>query len=386
MKFGEIAQCVNDRVDDPKAAGVDRYVGLEHLDPESLSVRRWGTPDDVESTKLRFKPGDIIFGKRRAYQRKLAVADFEGICSAHAMVLRAKPDAVFPEFLPFFMQSDPFMERAIAISVGSLSPTINWKTLAEEEFTLPPLEAQRRLSTALQAARACRESFLETQRAIEATRRSLLFSIFRPRRGPADHFPAHWRRVRVGEAGDTQVGIRKHPGSLQGQNMRPYLRVANVLDGWIDWRDLMEINVPDQDLVRCTLRDGDILINKGNSMSLVGRSAVFRSRGSDCFFQDHLMRFRAHAHVHVGFTQAYFQHLLYTLQFTRIAVASTSIATIPSDSFEALPFPLPPLEEQHAIVQQIDGVLWASGQLGARLAEQEKLSRRLSAAMSGMQP
>ena len=138
VKFGELANCINDRVDDPSTAGVDRYVGLEHLDPESLTIRRWGSPEDVESTKLRFIPGDIIFGKRRAYQRKLAVADFEGICSAHAMVLRAKPAIVLPEFLAFFMQSNLFMERAVEISVGSLSPTINWKTLAQQEFELPP--------------------------------------------------------------------------------------------------------------------------------------------------------------------------------------------------------------------------------------------------------
>lgn len=157
VKFGEIVECVNDRVDDPAKAGVERYVGLEHLDPENLTIRRWGTPDEVESTKLRFKPGDIIFGKRRAYQRKLAVADFEGICSAHAMVLRAKPDRVLPEFLPFFMQSDLFMERAVAISVGSLSPTINWKTLAAEEFALPPLEEQHRLAGMLASLEEVRQ-------------------------------------------------------------------------------------------------------------------------------------------------------------------------------------------------------------------------------------
>ena len=74
VRFDQLAVNVNDRVDDPKTAGVDRYVGLEHLDPESLRIRRWGTPDDVEATKLRFRAGDIIFGRRRAYQRKLAVA------------------------------------------------------------------------------------------------------------------------------------------------------------------------------------------------------------------------------------------------------------------------------------------------------------------------
>src|SRR3712207_6712647 len=115
-----MAENVNDRVDDPAEAGVEYYVGLEHLDPESLKIRRWGKPTDVEATKLRFQPGDIIFGRRRAYQRKLAVAEFEGICSAHAMVVRARPERVLPEFLPFLIMSDRFMNRAVEISVGSL--------------------------------------------------------------------------------------------------------------------------------------------------------------------------------------------------------------------------------------------------------------------------
>lgn len=84
-RFDEIALNVTERVDDPSSAGVDRYVGLEHLDPGSLTVNRWGTPDRVEAQKLRFQPGDVIFGRRRAYQKKVARADFEGICSAHAL-------------------------------------------------------------------------------------------------------------------------------------------------------------------------------------------------------------------------------------------------------------------------------------------------------------
>ena len=153
FSFDQMAVLVKDRIDNPAEATVDRYVGLEHLDSDSLKIRRWGEPSDVEATKLLFKSGDIIFGRRRVYQRKLAVADFDGICSAHAMVLRAKPKVVLPEFLPFFMQSDLFMERALEISVGSLSPTINWKTLAKQEFALPPLEEQRRIAEALQTSR-----------------------------------------------------------------------------------------------------------------------------------------------------------------------------------------------------------------------------------------
>lgn len=150
MAFGAFAESIGERAE-PKDAQEEIYVGLEHLDPQCLHIRRWGKGSDVTGTKLRFRKGDIIFGRRRAYQRKLAVAEFDGICSAHAMVVRARPDKVLPEFLPFLMMSDRFMNRAVEISVGSLSPTINWTTLKLEEFDLPPLDQQRRIAEILWA-------------------------------------------------------------------------------------------------------------------------------------------------------------------------------------------------------------------------------------------
>ena len=150
MAFGEFAESIGERAE-PRDAQEEIYVGLEHLDPQCLHIRRWGKGSDVIGGKLRFRKGDIIFGKRRAYQRKLAVAEFGGICSAHAMVIRARPDKVLPEFLPFLMMSDRFMNRAVEISVGSLSPTINWTTLKLETFDLPPLDQQRRIAEILWA-------------------------------------------------------------------------------------------------------------------------------------------------------------------------------------------------------------------------------------------
>lgn len=163
-RFDQMATNVNIRIDNPSESGMEHYVGLEHLDADSLKIRRWGTPDDVEATKLMFKKGDIIFGRRRAYQRKLGVAEFDGICSAHAMVLRAKPEVVLPEFLPFFMQSDLFMNRAVEISVGSLSPTINWKTMAAQEFALPSMEEQKRLVELIGSIAALEEELRTAER------------------------------------------------------------------------------------------------------------------------------------------------------------------------------------------------------------------------------
>ena len=176
MAFGDFAQSIGDRTE-PKDAQEVIYVGLEHIDPQCLHIRRWGKGSDVIGGKLRFSKGDIIFGKRRAYQRKLAVAEFDGICSAHALVVRARPDKVLPGFLPFLMMSDRFMNRAVEISVGSLSPTINWTTLKLETFDLPPLNQQRRIAEILWAVDGVDENLETTSHhcdaAVKASREAI---------------------------------------------------------------------------------------------------------------------------------------------------------------------------------------------------------------------
>lgn len=167
VRFGDAIESVTERVDNPAEAGVDRYVGLEHLDPGVMTLQRWDAPEKVKAQKLRFHPGDVIFGRRRAYQKKVALAEFEGICSAHALVLRARPDRILPDFLPVFLSSDYFLDRAVGISVGSLSPTVNWRDLRAQEFELPPLDQQGRIADLLWAVESHRRS-LERQRVITA--------------------------------------------------------------------------------------------------------------------------------------------------------------------------------------------------------------------------
>lgn len=147
-RFDEISQSISERVD-PNNTDLEVYVGLEHIDSESLHIDRHGTPDDVNGQKLKFYKGDIIFGRRRAYQRKAGIATCDGFCSAHSLVLRANADIIAPELFPFFLHSDLFMNRAVDISVGSLSPTINWGTLKHQEFLVPPRESQKQLAELL---------------------------------------------------------------------------------------------------------------------------------------------------------------------------------------------------------------------------------------------
>jgi type I restriction enzyme S subunit len=148
--FEKIAAKISETVD-PNKTALDIYVGLEHIDAEDIHIRRFGVPADVSGGKLKCYPGDVIFGKRRAYQRKAAVVDFEGICSAHAFVFRANSEVIDPKLFPFFLHSDQFMHRMVNISVGGLSPTINWGDLKHQEFLLPPKAEQARLAELLWA-------------------------------------------------------------------------------------------------------------------------------------------------------------------------------------------------------------------------------------------
>ena len=128
-------------------------MGLEHIEPENLHIRSWGNVADGTTFTSTFKPGQVLFGKRRAYQRKVAVADFEGVCSSDIYVFESKdPNKLLPELLPFICQSEGFYQYAIKTSAGSLSPRTNWKHLAEYEFPLPPVDEQRRIADLLWAA------------------------------------------------------------------------------------------------------------------------------------------------------------------------------------------------------------------------------------------
>lgn len=149
-RFEQIAVNVKEK---KKPADEDRftYLGLEHLDSGSLKVTRFGSEVAPTGEKLVMRKGDVLFGKRRAYQKKVAIAPFDGIFSAHGMVLRPKEDVVDKDFFPLFISSDYFLDAAIKISVGSLSPTINWRDLKDLEFELPDLETQRKLAGVLWA-------------------------------------------------------------------------------------------------------------------------------------------------------------------------------------------------------------------------------------------
>lgn len=344
-RFDQLADQINDRVL-PEEADVERYVGLEHLDADSLRIRRWGDPSEVESIKLRFQPGDIIFGKRRVYQRKVAVADTDGICSAHAMVIRARSDAVLPEFLPFFMQSDLFMERALRISVGSLSPTINWKALAKEEFWLPPIEEQPSLVEALKASEEVSESLYEMVSKAKQLRQSML-----------DHYAKieDVVSIELGKVCEMQNG-RPFPGEAYTTEGVRLLRPGNMgSNGGFCWDEGSTKFLPDsfeREEKNFIVEKGDLVINltaQSLEEGFMGR-VCFAREGDKSLLNQRIGRFHSYAdEVHPEFVFRVLQSSRFQAHAIQMCEGS-KIKHLFWEHIKGFKIPLPDLEKQLQII------------------------------------
>ena len=140
-------------------------VGLEHLVPEEITLTAWGEGSENTFTKM-FRKGNVLFGRRRAYLKKAAVAPFDGICSGDITVIEAKPDRILPELLPFIIQNDALFDFAVGKSAGSLSPRVKWEHLKNFEFELPDMDKQKELAALLWAMDDTKKSY---QKLIAAT-------------------------------------------------------------------------------------------------------------------------------------------------------------------------------------------------------------------------
>ena len=364
VKFGDVVRLSKARSQDPRADGIERYVGLEHLEPGDLRIRSWGSVADGVTFTSVFKPGQVLFGKRRAYQRKVAVADFSGVCSGDIYVLETKDAQVLlPELLPFICQTDAFFDHAVGTSAGSLSPRTNWTSLADFEFMLPPMDEQRHLIRLLLNAEVTRTAAEDAATHSEKLRKSLLFETFDALQGDgtvripflATEIDCRWVKAR--DAGQILMGRQLSPKYKTGKNTRKYLRVANVFDGFIDTIDVNEMDFNESEFATFRLQSGDVLLNEGQSRELVGRSAIFRDHIPDCCFQNTLIRFRPNEEVMSEFAHYYFQYCQYTSRFVQISKQTTSIAHLGVQRFSEMNFPLVSIDAQKAIVDTLSAVV-----------------------------
>ncbi|MCZ8318872.1 MAG: hypothetical protein O9303_08670 [Silanimonas sp.] len=378
VKFGDVVQLSKARSQDPLVDGIERYVGLEHLEPGDLRIRNWGNVADGVTFTSVFKPGQVLFGKRRAYQRKVAVADFSGVCSGDIYVLETKDSKVLlPELLPFVCQTDAFFDHAVGTSAGSLSPRTNWTSLSEFQFSLPALLDQPNCVAALKAAATNAEFCAALADSSRALTKSAIMDFFSRSDIP-------WKWEPVGKLGDVQLGQQKHPKYEAGISPKPYLRVVNIGDGDLVLNDIKSMDFVGRDFIKHRLKHGDILVTEGDLVSPfnVGRAAIFRGEIEDCCVQKSLMRFRPHPPMQSEYVLAAFRFLRYAGHFAR-AASTTTVSHLVANKFERVLVPIAPAEQQQELVDLLSDLAAADKCAELRRQQATGLKRSMEQAVWG---
>ena len=390
MPFGAFADSINERVE-PSEAAEEIYVGLEHLDSQNLRIRRWGKGSDVIGTKLRFRKGDIIFGRRRAYQRKLAVAEFDGICSAHAMVVRAKPGVILPEFLPFLMMSDRFMSRAVEISVGSLSPTINWTTLKLEEFDLPPLDQQRRIAEILWAVDEVVEDWRTAKLHLEQTQTAKLKAMMLGMTNGVEHQlrdigdfspPKGWKVQHAEELVSSPITKSATPTlHLNTEKATiPFLKVYNLtFTGNLDFMTdstYVEPEIHQTVLKRSKVCPGDILMNIVGPP--LGKSALIPEGFPEANINQAIAIYRIEAPLMREFFAEYLRTDLAQRWLEKRSKKTSGQRNLTLELSQQLPVPIPPQEVLTAFVEVARDFAGARQAVDAVLSDVAALCRSIA--------
>lgn len=371
VAFGDVVQLCKKRSSDPVGDGLERYVGLEHLEPGDLKIRSWGDVADGTTFTSVFRPGQVLFGKRRAYQRKVAVADFAGVCSGDIYILEPKNDHLLPELLPFICQTDSFFDHAVGTSAGSLSPRTNWKSLATYDLALPPMDEQRRIAEVLQAAELVKRGWQNASGQVTALQSAVLHNIF-------DSKWESWPKHRIDEVGSVQMGRQKSPKFTKGLCPRPYLRVGNLGAWRLNLREVAEMDFDDRELEKYRLLNGDILITEGDIVSPlnVGRSAMFKGEIPDCCFQNHLIRFRSGEGVLPEYVRAALRYMHMRRDFAK-AAKITTITSLGVTRLASMTIRVPSLAEQRRIARAASQIWDLDVTLWCRIAAASSLQTQL---------
>jgi hypothetical protein len=347
VKFGEVVKNANLVERDPEANGVERIVGLEHIDPENLHVRRWNSVADGTSFTRKFVPGQTLFGKRRAYQRKVAYAEFEGICSGDILTFEPKNSKVLlPELLPFICQSDAFFDHALNTSAGSLSPRTSWTALKDFEFPLPPLDEQKRIAEILWATDEAVSAYQEALNHIHIAAQIRLEHTLNTLNCSELSLPDVL-------SGSPESGCSAPPSSDETGHWVLSLAALSA-NGYV--RGNLKPVAKTKKMIGATLSKGDLLISRSNTVELVGFAGIFNEDRTDVSFPDTMMRLPVNTQKAlpdylelVLLSNRGRRHMMKTASGT-----SSSMKKINRKTLAEFRFPVPDLDTQKRIVSEFN--------------------------------
>lgn len=316
-------------------------VGLEHLTPEQITLQNWDLNTENTFTKV-FRKGNILFGRRRAYLKKAAVAPFDGICSGDITVIEAKEDKIIPELLPFVIQNDDLFDFAVGKSAGSLSPRVKWTHLQNYEFELPDKQKQHELAKVLWAIEDTRKSYQQLIKRTDELVKSQFIELF-------GQLPEHFKHetVELGNIADMLSGgtpSSKHP-EYYGDKY-PFVTTPCLGKNYIDESDavnwLSEIGV----------KKSSTHIIPANSVMYGSRVGVGKSSINTCKMctnQDILSFFNIDESKYdlLFIKKVMDQYFDYIDTQKRGA----TIKGVQSDIVKAIKIPVVPIDEQHAFAE-----------------------------------
>ena len=273
VRFGDVAKKISDMVD-RKNCNLDHFVAGEHMQTDDFRIKEWGTIDDGylgPAFNHKFSKGQILYGSRRTYLRKVSIPHFDGVCSNTTFVIEPTGEDLIPELLPFVMQSAGFNDQSIRMSKGSTNPYINWKDIACYEFAVPEKEEQRRIATTLWAAEDCIVKGERFVTAAERAKQVLMGELFgkgighREFKNVNDYgkIPKDWILSSLDQLSESiSVGIVQKPASYYVENGIPTFRSLNIQPDRIVANDLVYISSQDNDTVlsKSKLHEGDVLV------------------------------------------------------------------------------------------------------------------------------
>lgn len=294
-------------------------------------------------------------------------------------------DTLFLRYLLEFQSINGTLAR---FSTGSTIAHLPQQQLRRLPVPLPPLDEQRRivdlLEDHLSRLDAAARYLHAANRRLETMITAFLLTLIPE---PGD-YPTTWERSTVADVGSIELGRQRHPDWHTGSNMKPYLRVANVFEDRIDTRDVMEMHWPAETFERFRLKVGDVLLNEGQTPELLGRPAIYRGEPPGVAFTNSLIRFKADECVDPEFALLVFRRHMRAGRFKRESRITTNIAHLSAARLKPIEFPVPPLNEQRAIVEQARAMFDSIGLLRKEIADgsarQASLRRSLlAAAFSG---
>ena len=351
-RFDQIAINCKDKA---KAEEIDisTYIGLEHLDSGSLRVSRWGSAVPIKGDKIIMHKGDVLFGKRNAYLRRAAIAPHDGAFSAHGMVFRPKEEVVDRDFFPLFIASDYFFDAAIRISVGSLSPTVNWRDLKDLEFELPELETQRKLATVLWSI----NDTMETYKRLIAATDELVKSQFIEMFGNSEKSSGQWLEITVRDAIkdgyiagplDGNHG-EKHPkGDDYVTEGVPFIMAQDLKDKKVDVEHCHFITEDQaKTLKKGWAKSGDVLLtHKGT----IGRVAIVQpSQYENILLTPQITYYRCLKGIDNEYLAAFFTTDFFTQQLQSM-ITGTTRASVTITQQEGLKLIIPSMDKQKRFV------------------------------------